>query len=239
VAEQLGIGEVGGEYAQFDDGNPVWEDEEFNSDDEDPEAIWRADDLASGFTIVKKSEQEIIRDVQVARSELAGRMKLIAFQTWQGKWRDDIISLDKKLLNLTRHGPNKLCPQIGSGKVPHYEPPHDYFTIGERAVWRNMMAWKPAPGDANREELMAGWITLPGPAHWWPHDYDYESCGFALPQQNIGQEEAFKLVLDRSWERTGKTPPLWDRVLPSDHELGVVSETVEGDVLLKLFDRLL
>jgi hypothetical protein len=71
VAQKLGVGPEGGRYALFDDGNPTWEDEEFNSDDDDAEAIWRSDDLASGFTFVKKSEQEIIQDVKAAKSELA------------------------------------------------------------------------------------------------------------------------------------------------------------------------
>jgi hypothetical protein len=54
----------------------------------------------------------------------------------------------------------------------------------------------------------------------------------------MGQEEAFELVLDQSWKMTGVAPPLWERALPSDRELGVVSKSFEGQMLLDLFHGL-
>jgi hypothetical protein len=83
-------------------------------------------------------------------------MMLIAFRAWQRKWRGHIRSLDKKLRALSRDGPYELYYEIASGKVLDHEPPHDYFSIGERAVWKNMMGWQPDPDDPNYDEQIAG-----------------------------------------------------------------------------------
>jgi hypothetical protein len=45
VAKTLGYGKAGGQFAVKDDGNPIWEDIEYESDDEyEFECMWRADE---------------------------------------------------------------------------------------------------------------------------------------------------------------------------------------------------
>lgn len=63
MQQQLGIGEGGGAYALWDDGNPAWETEA-EEDEVAQEAMWRQDDAADGIrtkelsTIQEKVEQQ-------------------------------------------------------------------------------------------------------------------------------------------------------------------------------------
>lgn len=60
VATNLGVGEIGGSYAKEDDGNPVWEDIEYESDFEyEYEARWKADEKANGMVFKSGREEPL------------------------------------------------------------------------------------------------------------------------------------------------------------------------------------
>jgi hypothetical protein len=55
----LGIGEGGGLYAVEDDGNPIWEDVEWDPEDPWVEIICRNDDQSNGFVMPGKGDEEM------------------------------------------------------------------------------------------------------------------------------------------------------------------------------------
>jgi len=67
IAQQLGLGERGGAYAQWDDGNPVWEDMDDSPDDPETEARWRQDDIDNGEIIPVLSDEAYENYRQVVR----------------------------------------------------------------------------------------------------------------------------------------------------------------------------
>jgi hypothetical protein len=73
--------EDGGKYTKLDSRNPAWKDSEFDSDDDNTDAIWPLVNLTSSFTFVKKLDKEVIRDVRTKKSELAKQMIGITFRT--------------------------------------------------------------------------------------------------------------------------------------------------------------
>ena len=44
------------------------------------------------------------------------------------------------------------------------------------------------------EESDDGWVTLPGPAIWWPNDYNYAQHGFDTPLADNGYKAAFLMI---------------------------------------------
>ena len=91
----------------------------------------------------------------------------IAFRKWQKTWRKHITTFNQKCQDLNCL-PFSLWPKghIHQGRYYDVLPPHLIFTIGEKAIFKNMIAWM--VGDESR-----GWYELPGPAEWWPNDYDF------------------------------------------------------------------
>ena len=72
---------------------------------------------------------------------------------------------------------------------------------------------------------------MSGPAEWWPEDYDYEGHNFAMPRKNMHQIEAYYLAMTPAAD----FPTLWNKVFPSEMELRLVSDSVEGRLLRDLF----
>ena len=236
VAKKLGVGEEGGKYAIWDDGNSAWEDTPFSSDDEVAEAIWWAEDARDGFRVEKKTKDELQQNARNCQKEFATRIMSIAFRSWQRKWRCHFWNMEKKYLVLSRDGPPTLVYDPETAQIHDVQPPHTFFSTGERAMMRNVWGWG---GTETEDDAAAGWYTLPGPGSWWPDDYDFSRHGFDLPNENLGQLEAWQLVWDGSYKATGIVPRSWERTLPSDVELAMVSNTIEGNMLLDLHDRLL
>ena len=38
------------------------------------------------------------------------------------------------------------------------------------------------------------WVTLPGPAEWWPEDFDYAKYGFDVPGSSTGYVAAWAML---------------------------------------------
>ena len=66
--------------------------------------------------------------------------------------------------------------------------PHEYFTVRERTVWRNLAAWKFVGN--------TGWFDYPGPSSWWPEDYDYVKHGWVPDKDSKKAEFAYSLIMD-------------------------------------------
>ena len=88
-----------------------------------------------------------------------------------------------------------------------------------------MVAWM-FPGEE--------WIDLPGPAEWWPDDYDINEAGFAFLTDVSGCEEAFKMILTKDEPEDGS----YERILPSGTELRLLEDTATTRQGLKAFYRL-
>ena len=48
--------------------------------------------------------------------------------------------------------------------------PHEFFTQAERAVWRSLVS--------SSQDTAESWVEFPGPASWWPIDYEYKKHGW-------------------------------------------------------------
>jgi hypothetical protein len=71
-------------------------------------------------------------------------------------------------------------------------------------------------------------VTLPGPAEFWPNDYDYERYGFDVPLNSQGYKEAFDLI----WAEERSL--LYDLVFPSDSDLRLMSDSPEARLIQKM-----
>ena len=70
------------------------------------------------------------------------------------------------------------------------------------------------------------WITLPGPAEWWPEDYDFIKHGFDTPLRDDGHQAAFFMLFARD------KPAEFELVLPAHLELRVLPNTLESRRLI-------
>jgi hypothetical protein len=71
----------------------------------------------------------------------------------------------------------------------------------------------------------AEYVELPGPAEWWPENYDYEKHGFAVPAVDNGYQEAFAMVF------SDEEPERYAFVFPSDDDLRVMEDTPEARLI--------
>ena len=86
LQNQLGYGEDGGLYAEFDDGNPAWEDVEFDMWDPKTEAIWRQDDIANGEGVEDTTNEDVNRSRFRNRQKAHARYRMVIFRHWQQTW---------------------------------------------------------------------------------------------------------------------------------------------------------
>lgn len=87
------------------------------------------------------------------------------------------------------------------------------------AVWRNFASWS-----FNREQ-----VYLPGPADWYPDDYDTEFYGFQLDSDARGAFRAWEMLREET------EPAEYKWILPSDDRLLLLSPTKESEELLSQF----
>ncbi|PQM43484.1 hypothetical protein VC83_09611 [Pseudogymnoascus destructans] len=115
----------------------------------------------------------------------------------------------------------KLPPAIDPTTGIYYNkvPPHLYFSKTEMAVWRNFTSWN-LDGDN---------AYLPGPAEWYPDDYDTTQHGFHVDLDAGRAYEAWEMLA----EETEPTNFRW--VLPSDDTLVLLPPTKESEEFLSQF----
>jgi hypothetical protein len=68
-------------------------------------------------------------------------------------------------------------------------------------------------------------IELPGPANWWPKDYDFERHRFDVPSADNGEEEAFAMLF------VDEEPERYAFIFPSDQDLRVMMDTAEARLI--------
>lgn len=93
-------------------------------------------------------------------------------------------------------------------------PPHIFFSRQEIAIWRNMATW------CLGQDVVD--VDLPGPAEWWPENYDYKRYGFEIPDIDNGHEEAFAML------HVNDEPERYAFVFPADDDLRVMEDTAEA-----------
>ena len=106
-----------------------------------------------------------------------------------------------------------------------------FFTQAQIVVWRNLYAWnfkhttQSFIDDNNDEEF----VWLPGPAAWWPEDYDSIQHGFYVPNDAVGARRAFEMLSELS------EPQDFVWVFPSDNELTIIPKCQESADFLNEF----
>jgi hypothetical protein len=124
VAKRLGVGEIGGVFAEIDDRNPVWVDEEFDSTEEGLAEKLATDDALNGWKIKQTSKAEALILARQAQRELRTHFSEIAFREWQSFWRAHVKKFEEKMESLERQAPTVT--------------PYDFFSAEEKAIFRNM-----------------------------------------------------------------------------------------------------
>lgn len=87
-----------------------------------------------------------------------------------------------------------------------------------------MSTWLFEVGDESNE-----WVTLPGPAEWWPENYDYAQHGFDTPLTNDGYQSAFFMM------HASEEPLEFGLVNPAENELQVLPDTIKTQRILESF----
>jgi hypothetical protein len=105
-------------------------------------------------------------------------------------------------------------------------PPAEFFTTGEKAVWRNLASWAWQDDE---------WVDLPGPASWWPKsDAQIDATGFHFSTKSPeGHKEAILVMYAAKEPEDGS----YQRVFPSDSEFWVMEDTVATQNYLRKFFR--
>lgn len=107
-----------------------------------------------------------------------------------------------------------------------------FFSRGEKAIWRNLQAWVfDIDGDDDNDENL--WVTLPGPADWWPADID--ATGFFFPEPGPGYKEAFMMLESKQEPADGS----YDRLCPNTSILRVLEDNAESRTLLETYRNLI
>lgn len=118
-----------------------------------------------------------------------------------------------------------LCSKINKSLIINsvfyaYADPKKFFTTGEKALWRNCAKW-------NDEDENPEWITLPGPADWWPENID--DTGFYFSDVKSGHFEAYKMIHEKDM------PDEYEMIFPSENELVLMEKSSITEMTLKAF----
>lgn len=162
-------------------------------DDPFQEARWRQDDIDSfGISAIPTYEdahhagEELEHRQTTENVSIAQKFMGISFNRWKKYWRYHMKMLVYKRRALKKQGPIETwIPgyfSLQANKVYDFQPPEEYFSLYERAVFRSLESIE-----------MRDWYTLPGPAEWWPEDYNFEKNGWDV---DLNQQEACQKALD-------------------------------------------
>ncbi|KAH8687171.1 hypothetical protein BGZ60DRAFT_393008 [Tricladium varicosporioides] len=221
VARRLGFGAIGGKYAEWDDGNPAWEDDftcDIGDDDWEYDAVLRSEEKDEGYDVnmfqaSDMSREEFLNtDYYTTREALfEQRYQERAFRAWQSEWRHHAKTFFRKVraLNMKyklEDAKNTLKLWQGEREIGEDEfgvwdllcrdkSPMGFFNKHEKAIFRNLCVWK-YHGDSD------GFVDLPGPARFWK-GVSLIKCGFRDPssphsgfttEELKGFKKAWKLV---------------------------------------------
>ena len=75
VEQEAGIGEGGGAFALWDDGNPAWETED-EDDDVIQQAMWRQDEKENNEQFTNVEKATINFEVETAKTEMVRSITL-------------------------------------------------------------------------------------------------------------------------------------------------------------------
>lgn len=148
-----------------------------------------------------KNPKELGAELGKQNQEWAVKLVLLI----QRSWRTAIMSTRKKISLVDR-----TYWECKTEKTTAFIPPHVVFSSIERAVMRNLAAWAMEDGD--------GWITLPGPAAWWPSTYDMKRHGFVPDESTDEAKGAYKLITTRL---TSENIDCYDRLYEGVDRLGL------------------
>jgi hypothetical protein len=71
-------------------------------------------------------------------------------------------------------------------------------------------------------------VELPGPASWWPDDYDYRACGWeADPDSDAAYDAAVMIMTDYD-----EVPEEFSRYYPDDNMLTLLPKSTLKNVYL-------
>ncbi|ELR07736.1 hypothetical protein GMDG_08533 [Pseudogymnoascus destructans 20631-21] len=152
--------------------------------------MWREDEKANGVDDV--GIQKIQREMVAQSVATTKKVDQLGFSLWHRKWRvayQSMLQLMKKV-NTDPDFLEKLPPAIDPTTGIYYNkvPPHLYFSKTEMAVWRNFTSWN-LDGDI---------AYLPGPAEWYPDDYDTTQHGFHVDLDAGRAYEAWEMLAEET-----------------------------------------
>lgn len=230
----------------WDDGNDAWEDIEDTSDDPFYEKRVQANDAENKERLPTDMDIQNAKDRTTLRQEGAATMAHIQFKHWSRFWRHKLQKFFTQLVELSRRGDTqnweKWHYDLHTNRVHEIEPPQMFFADpAVRALFRNMGSWMKETSETsikmlssvdsdNDRDNQSGWYTLPGPADWWPDQYDYKKFGFDV---EAGNGEKYERAFQMMFELT--PPELFKWILPGMDELMMVNHTRETEVLLQFF----
>jgi hypothetical protein len=183
----------------------------------------REDDLNNGHQIVSLTPAEEVAAGRAIAESGSLKVKAIAFKRWQRYWKNAIRSFKKKAALIGRFAStndfdDKWIYHPPTNQIYEILPPHLYFSSAERAIFRNMSTW-----------MTDAWYELPGPADWWPEDYDLVEHGFAPSNISRNFERAFEIIFEPT------EPKDFVFVLPGDSELVMMEAGWEATMLQGFF----
>jgi len=82
ISQRYGYGEEGGLYAEWDDGNPAWEDEPLDPNDPLMEIIWRKDEECNEEADSTDVDEDLAAKGASMHRNLGRTLVTIAFRKW-------------------------------------------------------------------------------------------------------------------------------------------------------------
>jgi hypothetical protein len=170
-------------------------------DDPFQEARWRQDDIESfGIDAIPTNKDAKIADAEldVKKSNinvsLADQLTNISWKHWKRHWRHQMKMLKYKIDALEKQGPINDWVRgyfsVKTNQILDFQPPEEYFSPYERTIFRALICTNPK--DWLTKET-SDWYTLPGPAEWWPEEYDFAGNGWDV---DCSRETAYQKALD-------------------------------------------
>ena len=192
IAHQWGFGDDNGSI-KTDDEDEEWEEEEELDWSELEKHYWEDDIWNDGeaalptMEIAAAAQQHAKSLLQEQTHNLLGDN--FEWRHWRAGWASAVKAFQKKAMKINANPSLTSCG-----------PPHVYFNDMDRAVCRSLIY-------SNSSE----WLTLPGPAGWWPGGYDFKGHGFEGNENEttIGARETALRLLAMDSKPCGFESMVW------------------------------